>query len=295
MEKKNGAGLVLNILLDVVVIAVIVLWAYYLYREFSQLPSGSENMKFTIFTIKSLLFSLFLIASVTCLFYINSISDKKNQPVAGTDRELHAKLNDVLEQLKNRPAAAAPDKDKKAEARPEEAAEDKTAKKLEPAAKILDAKDIQELFSDTVNTCGGILGAKKVSLFLLNSEKSRLVCVKKNGFYTGEQGNIETSEGLAWNAHVQGKRMFVTNIETHPGISRKNNPRYQTKSLMILPLKIFGEEKVGVLNMTEKEGENGIFSKSDLEVAGLIARMFEQKMENLVLYDTVDNLVKDKP
>lgn len=299
MEKKSGASRVFNILLDIVVVGVIVLWAYFLYREFNLLPSGNENLKFTVFNIKALLFALFLIASITSLFYFNSISEKKNASLPGNERDIDSTVNSILALLKERspvlPAAAVNEKDRKKDDHADEVADDRITKKFDPLLKILDAKDVKELFNETVRVCGNLLGAKKVSLFLLNSEKNKLVCVKKNGLYAEDEPSKEGDEGLAWYVHTQGKRMYATNIETHPEISRKNNPRYQTKSLIILPLKIFGEEKVGVINMTEKEGENGIFSKTDLEFANMMASLFEQKMENLVLFNTVDNLVKDKP
>lgn len=299
MEGRSGAGKALNIILDIIVAAVIVFWAYMLYREFNQLPLNGENRVFTVFNIKVLLFSLFLIASITSLFYFNVIFEKRSrsdssQPgAASVDRAVIDSLGEIKSMLGKRTPDIEPSPEK--ERISEERMEENITRKFDQAQRLLSVKDIDSLFSETVISCGNLLGAKRVSLFLVDTEKKKLVCVRKSGFSGADKSAIETSEGLAWYVHNQGKRMYATNVETHPEISRKNDPKYRTKSLIILPLRIFGDEKVGVLNLTEKEGNNGIFTKSDLEFANLLSALFEQKMENLVLYDSLDNVIKDKP
>lgn len=300
MNERSNAGRILNIILDVVVAAVIVFWAYLLYREFNQLPLSSENRVFSVFNIKVLLFSLFLIASITSLFYFNVIFEKRSRPDAeqnsfagNSDRKVIDALGEIRELLNKRPVNAAVEVPK--EQKTGEQLEEKITRKFDLAQRIFLVKDVNELFTETIQLCGNLVGAKRVSLFLTDPEKKKLVCVKKCGVFSGEKEGIETNGGLDWYVHSQGKRMYATNVETHPEISRKNDPKYRTKSLIILPLRIFGDEKVGVLNMTEKEENEGIFTKSDLEFANLLAAMFEQKMENLVLYDSLDSLIKDKP
>ncbi len=121
--------------------------------------------------------------------------------------------------------------------------------------------------------------------------------MKNTGFktnYTFDEKEEDLERSIAWQAFQNSKRIFATNIETHPGISRKNKSQYSKKSLMILPIRILEDETVGVVNMTEKNTEDGVFSKKDLELMGILLGLLEAKLENQILLDSLEGFISKK-
>lgn len=289
---------ILNGALIVAVAGVVAVWAYMLNQDFQGLPADTVSLRYSVFNIKVLLFALFLIASITIVYYLNAIMDRKSprDESSAPGGEDAARILDRIEDLKkslHRPAGAPEPAKGHSDASPEE----KAIRKLEPALKLLWVKTVGELFSQTVETASELTGARRVSLFLYGRDNKKLYSVKTLGSFPQDpagRGPIEAEEGISWYVFQQGKRLFATNIESHPEIARKNKPQYSTRSLIVIPLKIFGDEKVGVLNLSEKTGDGGVFSKADLELASLIGYYFESRMENFVLYQSVDDLCRDR-
>ncbi len=67
------------IFFDILIVFLVGGWLYQLYEEFLSLPKETELMKFTIFQIKLILFTLFLISSVTFLWFTNFNKEKKDE------------------------------------------------------------------------------------------------------------------------------------------------------------------------------------------------------------------------
>lgn len=64
---------------------------------------------------------------------------------------------------------------------------------------------------------------------------------------------------------LEGKPLFIEDIERDPRFTRKNTPQYHTSSLMSLPLKI-DDRVVGVLNLNNKRNSEP-FTRQDYETA----------------------------
>jgi hypothetical protein len=78
---------------------------------------------------------------------------------------------------------------------------------------------------------------------------------------------------------LEGKPLFIEDIESDPRFVKKSIPQYTTKSLMSFPLKI-GGRVVGVMNLNNKK-TLGPFTVKDYAVAESIGEKISQFMESL--------------
>ena len=79
---------------------------------------------------------------------------------------------------------------------------------------------------------------------------------------------LRPGDRIAGRVALEGKPLFIEDIETAPSIGRKSIAQYNTKSLLCLPLKI-GGKVIGVLNLNNKKTAEP-FTAMDLEVASLL-------------------------
>lgn len=277
---------ILNLVLDLFIFAIIGFWAYMLYKDFNLLPAGTENMKYTLFNIKLLLFTLFLISSIAVMVYVNLFDKSKSGMVSGGVNMDIRGLEKDLEEIKKMVQVMNDGKKPLTEAKssPEE-------QKFPQMIQLLAQKTIDGLNSELLKISMHFSGAERVSLFLYNSEKEKLCLAKESGFKDNVE-ELQIEEGLAWKVYSSGKRMYTTNVETHPETSRKNKPQYKKRSFMIFPIKIMEDQIIGVMNLTEKNAADGVFSKDDLEVIHQTIQVYQSRLENFILSDSVDTLLK---
>ncbi len=72
-------------------------------------------------------------------------------------------------------------------------------------------------------------------------------------------------EGISGLVALEGKPLFIPDIEADPRIGRKNIPQYNTKSLLSVPLRVRGKV-TGVINLNNKKSRKP-FTKQDLYIA----------------------------
>lgn len=291
MNPINKAA---NILMDIFIAVIVLVWAYLLYKEFLQLPTGNQWASFSLFNIKILLFSLFLIASVTVVFYINMMEKKSGKSASILRANDQDRIIDELYEIKGMLSGRS-QTELLQKPIPDTSNSDILLKKMDSFYRLLSAQSSDALFSEIVRLAPSICGASRVSLFMYHSEKDKLCLIKQSGIQ--EQGGdpvkeIEIREGISWNTYKSGKRIYATNIETHPEFGKKNQPQYSKKSFMVFPLHILKDQTVGVLNVSEKSNDvAGIFTKTDLELMNFIISLFEIRLENFVLSDSIDELL----
>ena len=78
---------------------------------------------------------------------------------------------------------------------------------------------------------------------------------------------------------MEGKPLFIENIENDPRFSRKSIPQYSTKSLLSLPLKIDGRV-IGVMNLNNKKSSEP-FSRQDYSAALFISSKIAEVLESI--------------
>ncbi|HHN66125.1 MAG TPA: GAF domain-containing protein [Nitrospirae bacterium] len=90
---------------------------------------------------------------------------------------------------------------------------------------------------------------------------------------------IKFGDRIAGWVAVEGKPLFIEDIEKDPRFGRKNTPRYTTKSLISLPIKV-NSTVVGVVNLNNKKS-NEPFSRVDLYIATELTSRISKFLEKL--------------
>lgn len=94
-----------------------------------------------------------------------------------------------------------------------------------------------------------------------------------------KQTSIKMGDKIAGWVALEGKPLFIENIESDPRFAKKSIPQYTTKSLMSFPLKI-GGRVIGVMNLNNKKTP-GPFTAKEYAVAESISEKISQFMESL--------------
>jgi GAF domain-containing protein len=99
---------------------------------------------------------------------------------------------------------------------------------------------------------------------------------------------IRFSDRISGWVAIEGRPLFIEDIESDPRFGRKNNPRYNTKSLISVPIKL-RDKAIGVLNLNNKRISSP-FTVRDLyialEVVERVSHFFEKfSMDGPVEYD----------
>ena len=80
-----------------------------------------------------------------------------------------------------------------------------------------------------------------------------------------KQTRIKLGDRIAGWVALEGKPLFIENIENEARFAKRSIPQYTTKSLMSLPLKLDGRV-IGVLNLNNKK-ESQPFTEHDFQIA----------------------------
>ena len=94
---------------------------------------------------------------------------------------------------------------------------------------------------------------------------------------------IKIGDQIAGFVAFEGKPLLIEDIENAPPFKRRNISRYNTKSLLSLPLKI-QDKVVGVLNLNNKKTADP-FNKKDLYIASILGERISYFLEKLYLGD----------
>jgi GAF domain-containing protein len=90
---------------------------------------------------------------------------------------------------------------------------------------------------------------------------------------------IKFGDKIAGWVALEGKPLFIEDIENDPRFAKKSISQYTTKSLMSLPLKI-GDRVIGVLNLNNKKTSQP-FTKRDYFVASILSEKISEFIELL--------------
>lgn len=275
---------ILTYFVDAVIAALVAFWGYQLYLDFSALTSLPDNSKlYSLFTIKVLLFGLFIIIAITTVFYINMIEKGRKSPLimnSGMDREILKKILDKVDNL-----SARTDEPGQNTAGGHET-ERKNAQEIQKThlpdyswySRLLKAVNRSELLTFTVETLRKNLRAERLSIITSNGTFTEFRIAAGHGlpFDINRAVNPET----AANALKKDRRIFVTNIETHPEFSHPNREGYKSLSFMILPFRYSSGNGGAAVCITDRAGTEP-FSTRDLDIAQYISAIFILKWEML--------------
>jgi diguanylate cyclase (GGDEF)-like protein len=116
-----------------------------------------------------------------------------------------------------------------------------------------------------VHAVARAVGARIASLAVPDAEGRRLVIISTYGYPRAlvEHLRIVPGDGVLGAVFQSGTGLRVTDVATFPGIQRRR-PRYQTNSLMAVPLKA-GPDVLGVVSVSDRiDGQP--FTRADMSV-----------------------------
>jgi len=158
--------------------------------------------------------------------------------------------------------------------------------------------EIQEMFQLAVTVIAEMLSAKIVSLMLLDQEKKELFIKVAYGLDQSIVANarVPLGSGIAGKVAETGEPLLIENVEESALHGSTNNPQYETKSLVSVPLMI-GPSVIGVINANNKTSGKP-FNHDDLALLMSLSQRFSKVIERMrtaedsqtFLRETIDSL-----
>ena len=153
--------------------------------------------------------------------------------------------------------------------------------------------NLDELTNFIVNKTTAVLKAKVCSLMLIDYDDDTLLIKAAVGL---DQTIIKTTtiklgESISGWVAQQGEPVLIQNIEDDILFGRANLPKYETKSLLCLPLKT-KDNILGVINVADKINplQENVFTEEDMRFLAIICNYAAIALENALLYGEVKNL-----
>lgn len=137
----------------------------------------------------------------------------------------------------------------------------------------------EELYKNVLEIAADLVRASCGSIMLIDKSGRSLrigFCVGMN-LQLARSISIRIGEGIAGRVASSGQPMLVDDIEKDSRIGMRNRPRFKTKSLLSVPLKL-KERTIGVLNLSDKD-DSGIFSEVDMNLLASFANLASLMIE----------------
>lgn len=140
---------------------------------------------------------------------------------------------------------------------------------------------IDQLMSSFLSFVAGAMNINKCSLMLFD-EKMRELTIRGAIGINDEiirKTRLRIGDNISGRVARENKPVLIEDIERNSFVRKKNDPRYNTKSLLCLPI-IVNKRTVGVLNLNNKvNGRN--LDRKDLYLASIIAERLSHIIEKL--------------
>lgn len=153
--------------------------------------------------------------------------------------------------------------------------------------------NLDELAGFIVHKIVDVLKAKICSLMLIDPEEEVLTIKAAVGLddIVIKSTRIKLGQSISGWVAQQGEPVLVSDIEQDLKFGRTNLPKYETKSLLCIPLKV-KEQTIGVINVADRviPGQENVFTEHDLRFLGMICNYAAIAIENAQLYGEVKSL-----
>jgi diguanylate cyclase (GGDEF)-like protein len=135
----------------------------------------------------------------------------------------------------------------------------------------ISSTDPEATYLAILNNSRELLHAERASLFVFNETKNELNLRAAIGIpaATSEVQPINIGEGISGAAWLSGKPIIVSDMEAEGLPLAPRERQYKTRSFISYPIIINGR-KVGLLNLTDKEG-GGVYDEVDFSLLEIIA------------------------
>jgi len=162
---------------------------------------------------------------------------------------------------------------------------------------LVDAREqLHEMLELIVRMIAELLSAKRVSLMLLDKNRSELFIKMSYGIeeWVVENTRVKVGEGIAGKVAERGEPLLISNIEENEVYSAPNSPQYETMSLLSVPLRVH-DVIVGVINVNNKTSGRP-FDRDDLSLLISFSERISRALErvrvvedsHLFLQDTIE-------
>ncbi len=147
----------------------------------------------------------------------------------------------------------------------------------------MEARDeIEEMFQIAVKVVAEMLSAKIVSMMLLDRERKELFIKVAYGLDERivENARVPLGKSIAGRVAETGEPLLIENIEeTGLASLKSNNPQYETKSLLSVPL-IVGSTVIGVINANNKTSGKP-FTENDMVLMQSMSERISKVIERM--------------
>ena len=135
------------------------------------------------------------------------------------------------------------------------------------------SEKLDGLLERIITLAAGVLGAKVGSIMLLDPEGKSLSIRAALGLSPEvvETTRLEVGASIAGQAAATGLPILVKDLEADHRFARASRQKYETKSLLSVPLKQ-GEKVLGVLNLADKQDASS-FTEEDLNLLSAFASL----------------------
>ncbi len=146
-------------------------------------------------------------------------------------------------------------------------------------------QDLNALLNGIVRLAANVLQAKTASLMLLDETTNELTIAACKGLSsrTARTVRMKVGEGIAGYVAECGKPLLVKNVEKDSRFRRINRERYETKSLISVPLETQGRI-LGVLNLNNKRSGKP-FTEADLRLLAAFGAQAAVAVDNAYLLE----------
>lgn len=151
-------------------------------------------------------------------------------------------------------------------------------------------QSLQSLFQVIVDSAAKVSGAQRCSLMVLDEETQTLRIRAAIGIpeETIARAEVRLGEGIAGHVAQTGEPIFVADIERDDRFARRNDTKYNSKSLVSVPIKVQGQVR-GVLNINNKLSGKS-FTENDRNLLTLLASHAAVALENAHRYQDLNIL-----
>ena len=152
--------------------------------------------------------------------------------------------------------------------------------------------EIDELSDLFLSFTAEAMNLNKCSLMFIDESTGELTIKSAIGFDEDiiRKTKIKFGDKIAGWVASENKPLLIEDIEKHTEIHKKNSARYNTKSLLCLPI-VANNKVIGVLNLNNK-ASGSPFNKKDLYFATVIADRFSHIIEKTQRGDVGDHQFK---
>lgn len=143
-----------------------------------------------------------------------------------------------------------------------------------------------------------MIGATKSSVMLADMPRQHLIVKAVHGHPESMIGEkLAVGASIAGVVFSENKEVVITDIESNPRFRRANDPRYELRHLMSLPMVLDGEP-IGVMNFNDN-GRGGPFTDADLatmrelidHVIFAVEKAIEEEEETQMVSDLLDEIM----